>query len=408
MPSGNMLQVRLHIEQAGAVTTLLFPGLPVSIGRGPESECCLAFPFVSRKHARLDLVDGRVVLRDEGSRRGTWVVGASKRLAPGETVDLLSVGSEFFISTELRIRVELQQIEIGDAASSSHETTSAAGAVATSYYADANIDPLALDADVVERSLMEAIEEHHRATRALAEVLRQATACDSTHVQRFARMLVSADPEWDGHAAIRQFVTMSGVVPEPSRVDTTALRALQELAASYVPYAPPLTGVEAVVEFATRLDQVLLLLIDGVAAMRYATDRETGTQAPRAPWRSDFATGLLDWTNDGALVKRLRDELAFMLGHHRRLVDEVTTRLAGILQHLNPAAIEDHCAAAHWPGRRRALWREFERRHAMLVRLRERALGPVFGAVARALNGRERAEEPPGEHLPRGAELLPA
>jgi hypothetical protein len=253
------------------------------------------------------------------------------------------------------------------------------------------------------------IEDHHRATRALTDVLRQAAGCDSAHVQRFARLLVAADPEWDGHAAIRQFVTMSGIVPEPSRVDVTALRALQELSSSYVPYAPPLSSVDAVAEFVTRLDAVLSLLLEGVAAMRYAAERETGAQAPRSPSRSGFAASLLDWTNDGALVTRLREELAFMLGHHRRLVDEVTARLAAVLEHLSPAVIEDHCAA-RWPGRRKALWREFERRHATLLRLRERALGPVFGAVFRALQGRREASASTDDEasLSCGQQFVPA
>lgn len=408
-PALTMFQLRLHIEHAGAVTTLLFPRLPVRIGRDPEADCCLAFPFVSRKHARLDFEGGRVVLRDEGSRRGTWVVGASRRLGPGEQVDLQTVGSEFFIGTELRIRVELQPAT-EDGVPTTSEPAASSGIVSTSYYADADIDPRALDAEAIERSLLDALEKHHGATKELSDVLLQAAACAPAHVERFAELLVKADPEWDGHASIRQFVTGSGIVPEPSRVDATALRALQELAASHVPYGPPLNGVEAVVGFVTRLDAVLTLLLEGVAAMRYAAERETGRQVPRPPSRTELAAALLDWTNDGELVERLREELAFMLGHHRRLVDEVTTRLAGILEHLSPAAIEDHCATARWPGRRKALWREFERRHATLVRLRERALGPVFGAVARALNlsARGRVEARPDEPLPCGAELLPA
>jgi len=52
------------------------------------------------------------------------------------------------------------------------------------------------------------------------------SATAPVQLARLAQLVVDSDPEWDGHAAARQFVT-SGVRPEPARVDTTALRALQ-------------------------------------------------------------------------------------------------------------------------------------------------------------------------------------
>ena len=94
-----MAKLKLHIEHGGAVTTLYFPSLPVRIGRDVDSHCRPEFPWVSRRHARIDMLDGRLVLRDEGSRRGTWILGGTRALEPDEEVELSSVVSCFAIGT---------------------------------------------------------------------------------------------------------------------------------------------------------------------------------------------------------------------------------------------------------------------------------------------------------------------
>ncbi len=306
------MALHLHIDRGQKPTTLRFSTFPVRIGRGEDVECRLEFPYVSRLHARIDLIDGRLLLQDEGSRSGTWVHDHSRRLQRGARVDLATVGNEFCVGPDLRVRVEL-------------------------------------DEQTIEQSC---------------------------------------------------FVTLSGVRPRPSRVDTRALAVLQEIASTYVPYAPALGSVEAVTEFAARLDTVLSLLIEGIGAMRYAIEREAGAMSPASPIQKDLGACLLDWTNDGGYVRRLHEEIRFMLGHHRRLVDEVTDRLGRILEHLSPEAIESEpaCTAGGWRRRHKTLWTEFRRRHDALVRLRERALGPVFGKVARALRGTGAEHSPAAQH----------
>jgi hypothetical protein len=331
---------------------------------------------VSRLHACIDFVDGHLVVRDAGSSTGTWILDHTHRLLRGVPIDLSNINNEFHIGPDLRVRAEFEADE-------------PTVLVRTTCYEQQNVDPQALDADAVEHALLDALANARKASEQLATVLVQASACAPEHVKRFAQAVVDADPEWDARAAIRHFVTLSGIRPSPSRVDTTALMVLQELASSYVPYAPALTSVEAVTEFATRLDLVLSLLIEAIAAMRYAVEREAGSSPSGGPARKDLGACLLDWTNDGGHVDRLREELRFMLGHHRRLVDEVTVRVARIIDYLSPQAIEADPAAKPkgWGNRHKALWNELRRRHTEVVRLRERALGPVFGKVARALRG---------------------
>ncbi|HEX8793198.1 MAG TPA: FHA domain-containing protein, partial [Polyangiaceae bacterium] len=379
------MALHLHIDRGQKETTLHFSTFPVRIGRGVEAECRLEFAYVSRLHARIELIDGRLLLEDEGSRSGTWVHDHSRRLQRGARVDLATIGNEFHVGPDLRVRVELDEQTIerqqqqGDGAA--RFATVDAGMVPTTCYRDSDVDPQALDADALELAVLEALADYRRSAEHLTSVLVQATACAPEHVKRIAELVVELDPEWDGRAALRHFVTVSGVRPRPSRADTTALAVLQEIASTYVPYAPTLGGTEAVTEFAGRLDTVLSLLIEGIAAMRYAVEREAGAISTARPARKDLGACLLDWTNDGAYVRRLHEEIRFMLGHHRRLVDEVTDRLGRILDHLSPEAIESEpqCKSAGWRTRHKAAWAELRQRHEALVRLRERALGPVFG-----------------------------
>ena len=61
------------------------------VGRGEDCDLRLNDPSVSRVHARITLLDGRVYLEDAGSRWGTLVNGVAteaKELAPGDRVEI--------------------------------------------------------------------------------------------------------------------------------------------------------------------------------------------------------------------------------------------------------------------------------------------------------------------------------
>ena len=69
---------------------------PAMIGRGPDAEVRLDDRWASRHHCEIDQVDGTLVVRDVGSRHGTFVNGESvrsARLLPG---DRLTVGATSF------------------------------------------------------------------------------------------------------------------------------------------------------------------------------------------------------------------------------------------------------------------------------------------------------------------------
>ena len=384
-----MKTLRLHIHDGARSATLVFSRFPVLVGRDPGSDCHLAFPVVSRRHARIDLRGTRLTLCDEGSSLGTWVVNQSRRLPPGVFVDLESVANEFWIGT-LRVHAELRDVGGVEEPPASDVRTRDVN-VRTSCYADASIDPAALDADVIEVALVEALDQRRRADDAVAKILRQASAIAPAQVQRLAHLVVESDPEWDGHSVVRQFVTTSGVRPEPARVETTALRALQGLSSTYVPYGPPLTGIEAVTEFVTRLDMVMDVLLEGVSALRYGYQCERGATPGRGPNRADLAATLLDWTHQNGALEQLRDDFTRMMVHHSRIVGEASFGLTRILERLGPQDIENdpRCASTWGPWRYKAYWTELKRRAAVLQQLREASLGPSFGQAAKALRGRQ-------------------
>jgi adenylate cyclase len=71
---------------------------PSEMGRGMDVAVRIDDRWLSRRHCRLDLQDGIVVVRDLGSRHGTFVNGQSiteAKLLPG---DELCIGLSHFVA----------------------------------------------------------------------------------------------------------------------------------------------------------------------------------------------------------------------------------------------------------------------------------------------------------------------
>jgi pSer/pThr/pTyr-binding forkhead associated (FHA) protein len=69
---------------------------PVMLGRSPDAEVHLCDPWVSRRHCQIDAVDGRLWVRDVGSRHGTLVNDAPVKESPLMPGDILSMGLSTF------------------------------------------------------------------------------------------------------------------------------------------------------------------------------------------------------------------------------------------------------------------------------------------------------------------------
>ena len=70
--------------------------LPATLGRGDEATFCLNDRWVSRVHCEIDEVEGRLVVRDLGSKHGTIVNGSHTETSPLLPGDQLSVGMQTF------------------------------------------------------------------------------------------------------------------------------------------------------------------------------------------------------------------------------------------------------------------------------------------------------------------------
>jgi pSer/pThr/pTyr-binding forkhead associated (FHA) protein len=54
---------------------------PAVLGRRSDCDCCLNFPFISRRHCSFFVRDGKVWVEDLGSQNGTFVNGEPVREA---------------------------------------------------------------------------------------------------------------------------------------------------------------------------------------------------------------------------------------------------------------------------------------------------------------------------------------
>jgi predicted component of type VI protein secretion system len=201
-----MTKLRLIIEHDGKERTLTFDKLPVHIGRDASNECRLEFAFVSRRQCQLDVQDGRLVLRDEDSRQGTWVRGGEERLKPQTALDLASVGYEFQVGA-LHFRAEM--VAISNVATEIIKPSTegfTAGTVDLGRRADdaiafrrlpppsapapvADVPPppsASSGAGPLETQLLRALEDYSKACGLLEALLQQAVARDPARASQLA------------------------------------------------------------------------------------------------------------------------------------------------------------------------------------------------------------------------------
>ncbi|HEY0798396.1 MAG TPA: FHA domain-containing protein [Candidatus Baltobacteraceae bacterium] len=83
--------VELRVEEQGKTRTLRVP-LPVTIGRAADAQLVISDAQVSRMHARIELHDGTLRIRDLDSRNGTLVnarpIDVPAALRTGDEIDV--------------------------------------------------------------------------------------------------------------------------------------------------------------------------------------------------------------------------------------------------------------------------------------------------------------------------------
>jgi pSer/pThr/pTyr-binding forkhead associated (FHA) protein len=72
--------------------------LPVELGRGETAAVRIEDRWLSRRHCRIDDVAGSLVVRDLGSRHGTYVNGQAITECPLQPGDELCIGLSHFVA----------------------------------------------------------------------------------------------------------------------------------------------------------------------------------------------------------------------------------------------------------------------------------------------------------------------
>ncbi|MDD4269953.1 MAG: FHA domain-containing protein [Pirellulales bacterium] len=89
----------IELNPLGHNRKVVLEKLPAVLGRSSSSQVLVEDQWVSRRHCQLDEVGGLLVVRDLGSRHGTYVNGmrvAEARLLPD---DKLTVGLTSFVAS---------------------------------------------------------------------------------------------------------------------------------------------------------------------------------------------------------------------------------------------------------------------------------------------------------------------
>jgi pSer/pThr/pTyr-binding forkhead associated (FHA) protein len=79
------------IPASGEPQRFVFEEFPIVVGRSADCDLCLSDRWVSRHHCELDERQGRLYVRDLGSKHGIHVNGARVQgsvLLPGDTLEL--------------------------------------------------------------------------------------------------------------------------------------------------------------------------------------------------------------------------------------------------------------------------------------------------------------------------------
>lgn len=356
--------LRLHVRVDPQRTTLVFHQFPVHIGRDRTSDCPLAFEFVSRRHAHVEIEDGVVYLCDDGSTCGTFVRGGAERLPRHGRVKLADVGWEFQIGhavgATVTIRAELCETDPAFEDTLDGALTIPLDTGETQPYAAEKLDPEDLDASAVRKQLQTAFETHRHGFFETRHALLQALGnSDGSRARPLLIALFKECPWLTEDREVRDTARALGVelarAEAPTPETDAALSRLRDLAAAHIPFAPRLDSAEAIVRFTTRLDLVLRIVFDGVDALRVAYQYETDPAAEDAHNRFDMACAL-DWSRSDSHARGPLERIFTGLLAHRA---QLTKEVAECFSRLAPEAIEATVRHPVAPFRYRAIWSRY-------------------------------------------------
>ena len=107
----SMAKLRITSPELTPVEFELGPGRSV-VGREGELDCVVAHPSVSRQHCELVLTDEALIVRDLGSRNGTYLNGDRIQTAHVQTGSMLRVGDVEMIVSEAPAQISVPDIAL--------------------------------------------------------------------------------------------------------------------------------------------------------------------------------------------------------------------------------------------------------------------------------------------------------
>jgi type VI secretion system protein ImpI len=331
----------------------------------------------------MDVRDGRVMVRDEGSTNGTYVHG--QRLEPNRWVDI-GASDEAIALRVVDWDLHLQARRAPTTTTARTATFAPGGATvldATPFGASASPtaagSPLAGGFLVSFAGPVDRVSEPAQAARAALEALRGAVKRELTKVPvcdraALIQRLREHYPEVRTDAVLD--AELAQLVPEHVQTTTpaagaAAFAALQDLSSWYVDGKQPVSSPDDIVAFTERLRMGIDELVGGVVRLVGGVDQYNdkmeidGAGAPYPREAAAFARAVFEWRDearDGGQVVRaaVLDVIVQQLGSFQATLRGVRE----LLTVLDPKTIE-------------AEWRNEARRRGRWGGLVARLLGPV-------------------------------
>jgi type VI secretion system protein ImpI len=404
------------------------------------NECSIAHPFVSDFHAVIELVDGRLCLRDLNSRNGSYGSGMS-RLAAREAVPLSSLGPTFILGRAVEVTPEAfeEKRDVGQRLSRTNGSILGNRAALEGAWPSA-LPPLGASAIGGPAPPARGGAFGLDALPPLSGpggVPLAPFGGGSGALPQFPGSPPPGPTPWGGDGAMSALgsslpplpplrggtpdagpmqsygapqglpVQRGGAVRETRHLSMStellALLGLRELASSLVPSVPLettgdvarlLTKLHDLVEVFCRCfvslreahAQFVSSVLSSRAESRHLNLSPTGRRVEAARDPASLAAMLLDWRNqdyDGPqAIEAMMTDIAM---HHAALIEGVARGVESLLEELSPEALEHSVRgdASAVFGRHRALWAAYKSRYESMARNGrgfEILFGPEFAA----------------------------
>lgn len=376
-----------------------FGHLPIRIGRNPLNDFSPQHPMISAFHARIEDNDGRLCIRDLGSRNGVFVLlpGARKpeRVDANSTAELAPAGYRFFLSGCVGVQLEIVDAEVPLRPEGSRKGGSVLGNVSIIALPGAHAPP-AGPADPRGWGSPNAGPQHGSVPPA------QGAGSGSPSNLPAAGPLPPLHGAQQGGPA-PSLRRRSGEAPLGTQsfdvdLDFLALQGIRELAASLVPGRPIETTGDCA-RFITKLHDTVDVFCRSFVPLRqgyaqFVSSLDLAAQRSVNRSRAALALEAASTPEDVAMALLDPDDLSFdapqavegifadLMLHQVALLDGVMQGVRALLDELSPenieAALGQRGTAGLFESKYRARWTEFCQRFERFNDERQ-AFSVIFG-----------------------------